>query len=56
VLVRPDDVGALAAGIRSWLDDPGLRDGARAAARERRQALPAWADTAAAVVRSLEGR
>lgn len=56
VLVRPDDVDALAAGIRGWLDDPGQRDGARAAARERRQALPAWADTAAAVVRSLEGR
>jgi glycosyltransferase involved in cell wall biosynthesis len=46
LLVDPDDVGALAAGLRAWLTDSGLRDRLRSAAAARRPTLPGWADTA----------
>nr|WP_211258771.1 glycosyltransferase family 4 protein [Spirillospora albida] len=46
LLVRPEDPAALAAALRRWLTEPGLRDGLRAAARNRRETLPGWDDTA----------
>lgn len=46
LLVDPDDVGALAAGLRAWLTDGGLRDRLRSAAAARRPTLPEWTDTA----------
>ncbi|HEU5271221.1 MAG TPA: glycosyltransferase family 4 protein [Jatrophihabitans sp.] len=45
MLVRPEDPGALAGGLREWLDDAGLRDRLRTAARERRASLVGWPDT-----------
>ena len=39
LLVPPDDPAALAAALRRWLTDPGLRRAAPAAARRRRGAL-----------------
>lgn len=48
-LVPPDDAGALASALRSWLVDEDLRRRWRAAARARRRTLPRWSDTAARV-------
>jgi glycosyltransferase involved in cell wall biosynthesis len=56
VLVPPGDPDALAAALRSWLLDPALRARKRDAARARRQTLPTWTQTAAAVAAVLEGR
>jgi glycosyltransferase involved in cell wall biosynthesis len=56
VLVPPGDPDALAAALRSWLLDPALRSRKRDAARARRQTLPTWTQTAAAVATALEGR
>ncbi len=42
LLVPPGDPAALAAGLRRWLTEPGLRDDLRAAARARRNALTGW--------------
>jgi glycosyltransferase involved in cell wall biosynthesis len=42
LLVRPEDPGALAQGVRRWLTDAGLRERLRMAARERRRTLPDW--------------
>ncbi len=53
VLVPAGDVGALAAALRSWLDDAGLRDRLRAAARDRRRTLPTWRDAASRVQDAL---
>ncbi|MDI6100725.1 glycosyltransferase family 4 protein [Actinoplanes sp. NEAU-A12] len=45
-LIPPDDPEALAAALRDWLTDPGLRDRWRAHARARRQTLTGWDETA----------
>jgi glycosyltransferase involved in cell wall biosynthesis len=45
LLVPPGDPAALAAAIRDWLTDPGLRERLRAAARERRGRLRGWDET-----------
>ncbi|MFB7289350.1 glycosyltransferase family 4 protein [Actinacidiphila glaucinigra] len=42
LLVPPDDPDELAAALRRWLDDAGLRDRLRAAARLRRETLHGW--------------
>ena len=49
LLVPPGDPVALAAALRAWLDDAGLRERLRRAARERRAALHGWEATASAV-------
>ena len=49
LLVPVDDVAALAGAIRSWLTEPKLRAGLRAAAADRRRTLPDWTSTAASV-------
>jgi len=49
LLVPPDDPAALATALRAWLADAGLRERLRRAARERRESLPEWAATTAAV-------
>ncbi|MBW8481326.1 glycosyltransferase family 4 protein [Actinomadura sp. PM05-2] len=46
LLVPPGDDRALAAALRRWLTEPGLRAALRTAARARRAALPTWADAA----------
>jgi len=46
ILIPPDDPAALAAALRAWLTDAGLRDRLRAAATARRTTLPTWDDTA----------
>jgi glycosyltransferase involved in cell wall biosynthesis len=53
LLVAPGDAGALAEALRSWLGDAALRERLRGAARERRQTLPTWSATAAAVAEAL---
>lgn len=47
LLVPPEDPPALAAALRSWLGNAGLRQKLQAAARERRQTLGDWASAAA---------
>jgi glycosyltransferase involved in cell wall biosynthesis len=49
LLVPPDDPAALADALRAWLGDAELRERLRHAARERRESLPTWAATAAAI-------
>jgi glycosyltransferase involved in cell wall biosynthesis len=46
LLVPPGDPTALAAALRVWLEDAGLRRRLRQAARERRESLFAWSRTA----------
>ncbi len=55
LLVPPGDATALGAALRCWLEDAGLRRSLRMAARERRQALTGWDDTAARISRVLTG-
>lgn len=45
LLVPPEDAAALAAAVRAWLGDPGLRLAWRRAARERRASLSRWSTT-----------
>jgi glycosyltransferase involved in cell wall biosynthesis len=45
LLVPPGDPAAFGAALRSWLEDAGLRERLRRAARERRASLRGWADT-----------
>lgn len=44
-LVPPGDANALAAALRRWLTDPGLREQWRSAARGRRGTLRGWDET-----------
>jgi glycosyltransferase involved in cell wall biosynthesis len=53
ILVPPADAAALAGALRAWLSDPALRTRLRAAARDRRTALPRWSETAASVAEAL---
>ncbi len=53
MLVTPQDPKALAAALRLWLDDAGLRRRLRLAALERRRTLPTWTQTTAQVSRAL---
>jgi glycosyltransferase involved in cell wall biosynthesis len=55
LLVPPGDSAVLAAALRSWLRDAGLRLRLRRAARERRETLAGWASTASALERVLAG-
>ena len=54
LLVPPGDPGALAAAIRDWLTDAGLRDRLRAAAAARRAGLRGWEVTSALVSTALD--
>lgn len=54
VLVPAGDADALADALRQWLTRPELRSGLRRAARERRSALPGWADTARRIAAVVE--
>ena len=49
LLVPPGDPAALGTALRAWLEDAGLRDRLRRAARERRTTLRPWAATASLV-------
>jgi glycosyltransferase involved in cell wall biosynthesis len=53
MLVPPDDPGALATALGSWLLDAELRRQLRRAAGERRGSLPGWSTTAARVAQAL---
>jgi glycosyltransferase involved in cell wall biosynthesis len=53
LLVPPGDPAALAAALRHWLRDPGLRRRLRRSARGRRTTLTGWAVTAERVSRVL---
>jgi glycosyltransferase involved in cell wall biosynthesis len=53
LLVAPDDVGALATALRSWLGDAQLRARLRRAAVERRESLPEWLGTASVLAAAL---
>ncbi len=53
LLIVPDDVAALVHAIRAWLTDAQLRQRLRAAARDRREVLPSWATTVAAIATAL---
>ncbi len=46
LFVPPGDVDALAAALRRWLTEPGLRERLRGAAADRRASLTTWAETA----------
>jgi glycosyltransferase involved in cell wall biosynthesis len=49
LLVPPDDPQSLAAAVRDWLGDAGLRGRLRRAARERRAALRPWRETSSVI-------
>jgi glycosyltransferase involved in cell wall biosynthesis len=53
LLVPPDDRGALANALRAWLQNPGLRERLRRAARQRRPTLTGWETTARTVALAL---
>ena len=53
LLVPPGDPAGLTAALRRWLTDPDLRERARGLARARRDPLPRWDDTVAAVHAAL---
>ena len=54
LLVPPDDPAALAAALRRWLTEPGLRRHLRDAARARRVTLGGWDTTTRALISVLE--
>lgn len=53
IVVPPGDASALAAALRTWLDDPALRADLRDAAADRRGSLPTWQAAAMAVATTL---
>ncbi|GAA2728440.1 glycosyltransferase family 4 protein [Streptomyces nogalater] len=53
ILVPPEDPAALAAALRRWFGDAGLRRRLRAAARGRRTALAGWPATARTLATAL---
>jgi glycosyltransferase involved in cell wall biosynthesis len=53
LLVPPGDAPALARALQTWLDEPGLRDRARLAARDRRDTLPTWTDAGVRIAAAL---
>ena len=55
LLVPPGDPAALAAALRAWLSDAGLRARLRGAARERRGSLRRWPATASVLAGVLAG-
>ncbi|MDL4816147.1 glycosyltransferase family 4 protein [Actinomadura opuntiae] len=55
LLVPPDDPAALAAALRRWLLDPGLRAALRSAARQRRGALHGWDAASRRMAAVLDG-
>lgn len=55
MLVPPDDPTSLAAALRAWLEDEGLRERLREVASARRTALHPWSRTAAQVDEVLAG-
>jgi glycosyltransferase involved in cell wall biosynthesis len=54
LLVPPGDPTALCDALRAWLEDPGLRQRLRRAARERRASLADWSTTTSAVAEVLQ--
>ncbi|MES0833012.1 glycosyltransferase family 4 protein [Nocardiopsis tropica] len=55
LLVPPGDPGALAAALRRWLTDPGLRSRLGRSARARREGLAGWEETARRMAAVLDG-
>jgi glycosyltransferase involved in cell wall biosynthesis len=55
LLVPPEDPAALAAALRGWLGDAGLRRRLRRAAFERRTSLSSWTTTASVIAAVLSG-
>lgn len=55
LLVPPGDATALAAALRAWLGDDGLRGRLRRAARDRRASLAGWSVTTDALAGVLAG-
>jgi glycosyltransferase involved in cell wall biosynthesis len=55
VLVASEDAGALGDALRTWLNDPELRERLRRTARERRASLPGWSATTSIVAEVLAG-
>jgi glycosyltransferase involved in cell wall biosynthesis len=53
-LVPPGDPAALAAALREWLGDERHRHRLRAAARQRRSALPGWEQTTQDIANALD--
>jgi glycosyltransferase involved in cell wall biosynthesis len=53
LLVPPGDPQAFGAALRRWLEDADLRDALRRAARERRETLRGWDETASEVAAVL---
>jgi glycosyltransferase involved in cell wall biosynthesis len=56
LLVPPGDVAALAAAVRRWLGEPGLREELRQAAEARRAGLDGWEATVGCLTGVLERR
>jgi len=54
LLVPAGDVPAMAGALRRWLEDEGLRDDLRRAARSRRTTLTGWPLTTARVASVLD--
>jgi glycosyltransferase involved in cell wall biosynthesis len=54
MLVAPDDVAALAAGLRRWFDEPVLRAGLRRSAARRRDELTGWEVTSRCLAQVLD--
>jgi glycosyltransferase involved in cell wall biosynthesis len=54
ILVPPEDPAALAAALRGWLGDPGVRRRSKDSARRRRTALAGWETTSRSLAGTLE--
>jgi glycosyltransferase involved in cell wall biosynthesis len=55
LLVSPGDPAEFAAALRSWLGDADLRARLRRAARQRRESLSGWSNTASVIANVLTG-